>query len=113
MKGEKMLKKLLTLLFAAVVGLSMVSTSAFAAGNVNKGQKLYLKKLKKACGMNGGEMAKKHTQAEWKAIYDAGKLNDEFLKFCPKAKPLKDKYLPHVYQFMYNYASDSGNVPSC
>lgn len=105
-----MLKKLLTLLFAAVVGLSFISTVAQA--NVNKGQKLYLKYLKRPCGMNGGEMAKKHKQAQWKAINDSGKLNDELLKFCPKAKPLKKKYIPHVYDFLYNYASDSGNVPS-
>jgi len=106
-----MLKKLLVLLFAAVVGLSFVSTSAFAG--VAKGQKLFIKKMKKPCGFSGGVMAKKHTQAEWKAIQDAGTLNDEMIKFCPKAKPLKDKYIPHVYDFLYNYASDSGNVPSC
>jgi hypothetical protein len=43
----------------------------------------------------------------------AGKLNDELFKICPKAKPLKAKYVSHVYDFLYNYASDSGNVPSC
>lgn len=106
-----MLKKFLTLLFAAVVGLSFVSTAAQAGAA--KGQKLFIKKLKKPCGFNGGVMAKKHKQAEWKAINDAGKLNDEIIKMCPTAKPLKDKYIPHVYDFLYNYASDSGNVPSC
>lgn len=105
-----MLKKLLTLLFAAVVGLSFVSTASFAG--VAKGQKIYLKFLKKSCGFNGGVMATKHKQAEWKAIQDAGKLNEEIAKLCPNAKPVKDKYVPHVYDFLYNYASDSGNVPS-
>ena len=40
-------------------------------------------------------------------------LNDEIKKFCPEAKPLKDTYVEHIYDFLYNYASDSGNVPSC
>jgi hypothetical protein len=112
MKGEdKMLKQLLKLLFAAVVGLGFISTSASA--DVAKGQKLFIKNMKSACGFSGGVMAKKHKQAEWKAIQEAGKLNDEMLKFCPNAKPLKDKYVEHVYDFLYNYASDSGNVPSC
>jgi hypothetical protein len=104
------MKKLLTLIFAAIVGLSLVSTASFAGAA--KGQKLFIKKMKKPCGFSGGVMAKKHTQDEWKAIYDSGKMNDELTKICPKAKPLKKKYVSHVYDFMYNYASDSGNVPS-
>lgn len=104
------MKKLFTLIFAAVVGLSFVSTASFA--DAAKGQKIFIKKLKKPCGFDGGTMAKKHTQDEWKAIQDSGKFNDEMTKFCPKAKPLKKKYVSHVYDFMYNYASDSGNVPS-
>ncbi|MGL1930590.1 MAG: hypothetical protein OCC45_02390 [Desulfotalea sp.] len=94
-----------------LVALSFVVTPVFA--DVNKGQKIFIKKMKKPCGLNGGEMAKKHTQAEWKEINDAGKLNEEMLKECPNAKPLKDSYVPHVYDFLYNYGSDSGNVPAC
>lgn len=106
-----MLKKLVTLLFAAVIGLSFVSTAAFA--DAAKGQKVFIKLMKRPCGFDGGVMAKKHTQAEWKAIQKAGKLNDEMIKFCPKAKPVKDNYVDDVYDFLYNFASDSGNVPSC
>jgi len=105
------MKKLITLVFAVVVGLSFVSTVSFAGAA--KGQKIFIKKMKKPCGFSGGVMAKKHTQNEWKALLDAGTLNDELIKFCPKAKPLKKKYVSHVYDFLYNYASDSGNVPSC
>jgi len=104
------MKKLLTLVFAVVVGLSFVSTASFAGAA--KGQKLIIKKLKKPCGFNGAVLAKKHTQDEWKAIQDSSKLNDELMKICPKAKPLKEKYLIHVYDFLHNYASDSGNVAS-
>ena len=105
-----MSKKLLTQLFAVVVGVSFVSTTSFAG--VAKGQKIYLKFLKRPCGINGGEMAKKHTQAEWKALQEAGKINEELTKLCPDAKPINDRYVPHVYDFLHNYASDSGNVPS-
>lgn len=109
------MKKLLGAIFIAVLGLSFVSTSAFA--DSAKGQKIYVKKLKRDCKKsgiaNGGVLAKKHTQAEWKAINDSGKLSDEIKKFCPKSKTLKKRYLKHLYDFLYNFASDSGNVPSC
>ncbi len=106
------MRKLLVILFSAVIGLSLVSTSAFASAS--KGQKIIIKKLKKPCGMNGAKLAVKHTQAEWKAIFEGGKLNEEIAKICPKVKkPLKKKYEKHVYDFLFNYASDSGNVPSC
>ncbi len=107
------MKKLLGAIFIAILGLSFVSTSAFA--DSAKGQKLYLKKLKRACGFNGAVMSKKHTQAEWKAIYDAGKLKQEIKKFCPKVKDkaLKKRYIKNYFDFFYNFASDSGNVPSC
>ena len=105
------MSKFLKLLFIAIVGLGFLSTSAVA--DAGKGQKLFIKELKAPCGFDGGTMAKKHKQAEWKAIFDAGKLNDELIKQCPNAKPLKDSYVQHVYDFLYNYASDSGNVPAC
>ena len=105
------MKKLLSILFVLIIAVGFVSAPAFA--DVQKGQKIFIKLMKRDCGFTGGEMAKKHTQEEWKAINDAGKLNEEMLKECPEAKPLKDRYLPHVYDFLYNYASDSGNVPAC
>lgn len=105
------MKKLLVIVFAAIVGLSFVSTSAFASSN--KGQKIIAKRLKRPCGFNGGVLAKKHTQEEWTTIFKAGKLNAELKKICPKAKPLKKRYVKDVYDFLNNFASDSGNVPSC
>ena len=105
------MKKLLSILFILVIAVGFVSAPAFA--DTGKGQKIFIKMMKKPCGFNGGVMAKKHTQAEWKEINDAGKLNEELLKQCPNAKPLNDRYVPHVYDFLYNYASDSGNVPAC
>lgn len=105
--------KLLKLVFAGAVALSLASTAATA--DVVKGQKLYSKKLKKACDMTGAKMAAKHTQGEWEKIKADGKLADEIKAICPSTddKSLNDKYLDHYYDFFYEYASDSGNVPSC
>ncbi len=105
------MKKMFTVLAVVFVTMGLLSAPAFA--DPGKGQKIFIKKMKKPCGMTGGDMAVKHTQAEWKEIQEAGKLNEELLKFCPDAKPLNDKYVPHVYDFLHNYASDSGNVPAC
>lgn len=106
-----MLKKLLVSLFVAFATLSLMSVSAQA--DSKKGQKIIIKKLKKDCGFNGAVLAHKHTQDDWTKVYNDGTLNDEIMKICPSAKPLKEKYLPHVYDFLFEYALDSGNVPSC
>ena len=98
------------LVISIFLGLLLFSTSSVA--DVKKGQKIYLKKLKAPCGFNGAEFAHKHTQDEWEAIQEAGKFKTEVKKLCPKSK-LKAKYAPHVYDFAYEYASDSGIVPSC
>lgn len=108
------MKKLLTLLLTAMVALSF--TASFANADSTKGQKLFIKKLKKPCEMTGGDMAKKLTQIEWKTANSEGKLMEKIAEFCPEGADLegvKDKYLPHIYDFLFNYASDSGNVPSC
>lgn len=96
---------------AALLGMTLLSSTASA--DVKKGQKIYLKKLKAACNMGGDKFAKKHTQDEWEAIHDAGKFEDEVKKLCPKIKSFKAKYIQDVYDFSYEYASDSGNIPSC
>jgi len=89
--------------------------STVASADAAKGQKLYTKKLKSACGITGAVVAGKHTQDEWTEINDAGKIADEIKTICPnvKDKSLKSKYLPHYFDFFREYGSDSGNVPSC
>jgi len=105
------MNKITKLATAALLGTVMLSSTAIA--DVKKGQKLYLKKLKAPCGISGAKFAHKHTQDEWENIYEAGKFADEVKKICPKVKKVKEKYVPHVYDFAYEYAKDSGNVPSC
>ena len=109
-QGEIM-NKIVKIALGATLLLSLGATTLSA--DVAKGQKLYTKKLKAACGMTGAAMAGKHTQDEWTEINDAGKLAEEIKTICPKVKPLKDKYMPHFYDFFKEYGSDSGNVPSC
>ena len=107
------MSKLLKLALTAAVACSLTATVASA--DVTKGQKLFSKKLKKDCGMTGAKMAGKHSQDQWESLKDGGKLVDEIKTICPnvKDKSLKEKYIPHYYDFFYEYANDSGNVPSC
>lgn len=99
------------------LGLSalMLLTTGALHADVKKGQRIYLKKLKAPCGFNGAKFAIKHTQDEWEELKEAGKFDDEIKKLCPKVKieKLKEKHLDYLYDFVYEYAKDSGKVPSC
>ena len=104
--------KLLKLLVASSIALGL-STSLMA--DAAKGQKFYIKLLKEPCGMDGAKFAVKHTQDEWKSIAESGKFEQEVIKLCPnvKAGDIKESLLEHVMDFSIEFASDSGNVPSC
>ncbi|ADN08811.1 hypothetical protein [Sulfurimonas autotrophica] len=106
------MNKIVKIALGAAVILSLGATVASA--DAAKGQKLYAKKLKEACGMNGAKFAAKHTQDEWDEIGVKG-MAKEIKNICPKVqdKALKSKYLQHYYDFAHDFASDSGNVPSC
>ena len=93
-----------------VLGVTVFSTALFA--DVNRGQKIYIKKLKAACGFDGGQFAMKHTQKEWENINESGKFAEEIIKICPKGE-IDPKFLPDLYDFSYHYGRGSGNVPSC
>ncbi len=105
--------KLLTLTLFSVILLAIGTTVASA--DVKKGQKLFSKKLKKACGMSGARLSAKHSQDEWELIHKKGEIITEIKKMCPtiKESSLKESYIPHYYDFFYEYANDSGNTPSC
>ena len=70
--------------------------------------------------MNGLAFVQLHTQAEWRALFeDEGKgFIIEFSKKYPKHEkylnnPKTWQKLQHVGDFAIEYASDSGNTPSC
>lgn len=88
--------------------------------DVDKGKRHYMKSFKQKFKMNGLEFVELHTQAEWEALFeDRGRgFIVEFSKKYPKQeKFLNDpklwKKLQHVRDFAIEYASDSGNTPSC
>jgi hypothetical protein len=102
--------KFTKLALVALLGLAVATTTASA--DAAKGQKLYKKKLKESCGMTGADFSAKHTQDEWKEIFDNGKMAEEISNICNGAT-IKEKLIPFIYDFANEYASDSGNVPSC
>jgi hypothetical protein len=113
------MKKLVTLLLTAFITLGFVASTASA--DAGKGQKLYLKKLKKHFGYNGVKFCAQHTQDEWEELFanDAagfikayGDKHPSAQKFLNSDK-FKTKLAPHIKDFAIEYASDSGNVPSC
>jgi len=105
--------KLLKVLAATSLALALASTASFA--DAVKGQKAYIKFLKAPCGMDGSKFAQKHTQDEWREIKEAGKAEEAIIKICPnvKAGDVKANLLEHIMDFSIEFASDSGNVPSC
>ncbi len=98
---------------------SMVAFMVFSSplvADANKGRITFLKKYKKDCNMKTGtKFTRIHTQDQWENIFGAGNFENEFYKLCPNVKKgtiTKDE-VPHLYDFAYDFASDSGNIPSC
>jgi hypothetical protein len=113
------MKKIFGILLASFLLVSVMSSSAFA--DAAKGQKYYLKFLKKKTGMNGAKFATQHSQSEWKALFANG--GEKFISTYSEKYPnlakffssekFKSKYSEHIADFCIEYANDSGNVPSC
>ena len=94
--------------------------SMTATADVNKGKRYYMKDFKQKFKMNGLAFAQLHTAQAWTALFEEeGKgFISEFSEKYPKQKAfLHDPNLwiklQHVRDFAIEYASDSGNIPSC
>ena len=105
-----------TALLLSITTFAALATSASA--EIKKGQKGYLKTCKK-CHGNGTKGASMHTQDEWEELFaDEAELIKEKHEGDKKAnkffqgKKFK-KLAPHLKDFLHQYGSDSGNVPSC
>ena len=105
-------------LLSFLVALSLLTSVAQA--DVKKGQKIFLKKMKscKKDGVkNGIIFAHKHSQDEWRMFNSKALIKSTFKEICPSATKKIDKMKPkniqHLTDFVIEYASDSGNVPSC
>ncbi|MBP7742302.1 MAG: cytochrome C [Aliarcobacter sp.] len=105
--------KLLNIIMAGALALGIASSSLSA--DAVKGQKLYTKLLKDPCGITGAKFAAKHSQEEWKQLKESGAFEAEMIKICPnlKAGDIKESLHEHIVDFAIEFASDSGNVPSC
>lgn len=89
-----------------------------ADADASKGLQIFDTKLKVSCRITGinnaATFATQHTQDEWESIKQAGKFSEEMLKICPKASDkLNPRHVNDVYDFSYEYASDSGKIPNC
>lgn len=110
------MKKYTSALMAVIVALGVMSTSASAV--VRDGQKIYLKKCKK-CHGNGTKGAAMQTQSAWEDFFQdnavkiirAHKGTNAEKYF--KSDKFKTKEARHLKDFLWQYGSDSGNVPSC
>ena len=103
-----------SVLVALLLGSVFVPT---LSADIKKGQKAYLKQCKK-CHGNGTKGAAMKTQAEWQAAFTDN--NAGFKAWHKGTKGEKyanskkfQKYSADLKDFLYEYASDSGNVPSC
>lgn len=111
-----MIKKATTAVITAMMALSLFSTAANA--DIKKGQKAYLKKCKR-CHGNGTKGAAMKTQKEWEHAFENDarifrawhKDDKKAMKFIDSKK--FKKLAPHLKDFLYEYGSDSGNIPSC
>ena len=106
------MKSFSRMIMIVLFGCSVFLTTA-TAGNVGIGQKIYGTKLKDACGFTGVKFTASHTQKEWQAIYDSGKMGEEVKALCPKVEIYNEKWNDHLFSFAYEYGKGSGNEPSC
>jgi len=103
--------------FATIIGLGLMATTANA--DADKGKRIYQKKLKSSCGYTGAVFAAKHTQDEWADAKEDGKLGEVMTEACPAGKDFfesdkfKNKFSSDLFNFVNDFASDSGNIPSC
>ncbi len=109
------MKKSTSLLLASVVAMGMFASTANA--DIKKGQKAYLKQCKK-CHGNGTKGAAMKTQDEWAAAFKNDNAGFKAWHKGTKGEKYSNskkfkKYAPHLKDFLYEYGSDSGNVPSC
>lgn len=97
-----------------IVCIGMIQTNALA--DVAKGQKWYVKSCKD-CHGSGVKGAAMHTQDEWNELFA-----DEKILIDKHAGTKAENYFngnefrdksKHIRDFLFEYGSDSGNLPPC
>lgn len=101
---------------ARVVVIGLISINCVLADS-NKGQKRYIKACKE-CHGDGAKGAAMKTQDEWEALFS--NEGEGIIEIHDKSgaksffhSPKFQKYSPHLKDFLYEYGSDSGNIPVC
>ncbi len=98
-----------------IVCIGMIQTNALA--DVAKGQKWYVKSCKD-CHGSGSKGAALHTQDEWDELF----ANDGEMIIKKHAGTKVETYFngsdfkeksKHIRDFLFEYGSDSGNLPAC
>jgi len=105
------MKNITKLAVAALLGLTVLSTGASAAGSISKGQKIYTKKIKGQCGDKiATDFTKVLKQKEWEAIFKEGKFEAKVKEICPDLTTYKEKWTEHLFEFSYEYALDGEDL---
>ncbi len=110
------MKKLTRLILAFAFGFALFSTTLSA--DPSKGEKILNKLIMRAggCSLPTPRIAMAHSLKEWKAIYEAGKMEEEIQKLCPKmgkfTPPTNKKYVQDIYEYLEHYSNDSGAIPA-
>lgn len=83
-------------------------------GNSLKGEKIFIEHFKKDCNTTAYKFAGNYAQEEWEEVAESGKFKETIFKLCPNIKEsYQESWSSDLYQFFYEYANDSENIPEC
>ncbi len=104
--------------FFVMVMFSIVLLNSTVSADPGKGEKILNKIFMRAggCDVLAPRVALAHSSAEWKVIYESGKMEAEIQKLCPHMQPISkisnSKYAKDVFEYLEHYANDSGAIPA-
>jgi len=89
-------------------------TFDMSRGSLEKGEEIYKKRLKKICDTTKAELSEHYSQDEWEAFASEGKFENAIFEICPQIEPSYNKdWSEDLYQFYYQNARDSEEIPEC
>jgi hypothetical protein len=101
------------LVLTALFGFTILATTV-DAGIVKKGQMIYVKKIKGQCtGKTAGAFAATFTQKEWENAFKIGEFKVKVKEICPSMESYNEKWTPYLFEFAYEYASDTDKEYAC
>ena len=89
-------------------------TFDMSKGSLEKGEEIYKKQLKDVCETKKAELSEHYSQDEWEAFASEGKFENAIFEICPQIEPSYNKeWSEDLYQFYYQHARDSEEIPEC